>query len=172
MLREAHEQPQVRQRSGTRRSQHGYSLIETLAAFSLMSLLAISSLGILNSITQNGIDFAHARQSRRDAQRMADILRDDAAKTINASIPMDQWPVTLQNEKSTTIYDWNQADKTLTRTVTIEENKLRTERFLLPRDSEPRMTIDKSRLTLLIDLPDKHNPWVIEGSLQRGVKSQ
>ena len=172
MLRDSYEPPQVRPLSGTPRRRRGYSLIETLATFSLMSLLAIASVGILNSITQNGIDFAHARQSRRDAQRMADTLRDDAGKTINANIPTKQWPVTLEHDNSTTVYDWNSAENILTRTETAEENKLRTERFLLPRDSEPRMTIDQSRLTLLIDLPDKHNPWVIEGSLTRRGTSQ
>ncbi len=167
ILRDTHEQPQIRPFAGSPRSQRGYSMIETLATFSLMSVIAIASVGILNSITHNGIEFTHARQSRRDAQRIADTLRNDASKTINASIPMKQWPVTLEHDKSTTVYDWNSAEYILTRTETAGQNNLRTERFLLPKNSEPRMTIAKSRLTLLIDLPDKHNPWVIEGRLKR-----
>ena len=155
----------------TPRRQRGYSLIETLATFSLMSLLAVASVGILNSITENGIDLAHARQSRRDAQRMADTLRDDASRTITASIPAQQWPVTLEHDNSTTVYDWNPADNILTRTETAGQNKIRKERFLLPEDSEPRMTLANSRITLLIALSDKHSPWVIEGNLKRGATS-
>jgi type II secretory pathway pseudopilin PulG len=146
----------------------GYTLLETLIALSLLSTLAISSVTIMTTITEDGIALAQARQSRRDAQRIAKSLRQDASKTLRTNIEITTWPVTLHHESSKTIYHWDEAEDILTRTESTEQENLGSERFLLPKGSKPAMSAETNRLTLRIDLAGENNPWVIEGDLKDG----
>ncbi len=150
----------------------GYSLIEVLTTLSLLSLLALSTVGIMNAITENSIQSAHAKQSRKDALRMAEIVREDAAKTLSTTVEASGWPVTLEHEKSKTIYDWNELNGTLTRTEIADGSNRSLERFLLPKQSKPRVTISNKRMKLQIDLPNKQTVWVIEARLKNSVRPQ
>ena len=75
----------------------GFTLIETVTMFSLMSVLAISSLSILNAISQNGIELAQSHQTRRDALRLADSVREDAEShvKVDSDLPMPDVKSTL-----------------------------------------------------------------------------
>jgi len=150
----------------------GYSLIEVLTTLSLLSLLALSTVGILNAITKNSIQSAHAKQSRKDALRIAEIVREDAAKALSTTIDTSGWPVTLEYEKSKTIYAWNELNGTLTRTEIAGGSNRTLERFLLPKQSKPRVTISNKRMKLQIDLPNKQTVWVIEARLKNSVTPQ
>lgn len=151
----------------------GFTLIETVTMFSLMSVLAISSLSILNAISQNGIELAKSHQTRRDALRLADSVREDAATSSNANPSNDgnainQWSFTFEKGKTTTTYEWMTDINAIRRIERSDGETIRTDRFLLPRDAKPKMTIDQNTITLQVNLPGKGRQWVIEGTLSRG----
>lgn len=151
----------------------GFTLIETVTMFTLMSVLAISSLSILNAISQNGIELAQSHQTRRDALRLADSVREDAATSSNANPSNDgnalnQWSFTFEKGKTTTTYEWMTDVNAISRIERSDGETIRTDRFLLPRGAKPKMTIDQNTITLQVNLPGKGRQWVIEGTLSRG----
>ena len=146
----------------------GYTLVETLVTLSLLSTLAIASVGIINSLTKDGIDSARGRQSRRDIQRLASTLRADATRTPNLNPGNLRWPVTLTHKASSTVYDWNESEDSLSLTEIAGQKTVRSERFLLPKGSKPQMTAASTRLTLRVNLPSENNSWIIEGNLKDG----
>ena len=114
-----------------------FTLIETVTMFSLMSVLAISSLSILNAISQNGIELAQSHQTRRDALRLADSVREDAATSSNANPSNDgnainQWSFTFEKGKTTTSYEWMTDINAIRRIERSDGETIRTDRFLLP----------------------------------------
>ena len=148
-------------------------MIETVTMFSLMSVLAISSLSILNAISQNGIELAQSQQTRRDALRLADSVREDAATSSNANPSNDgnainQWSFTFEKGKTTTTYEWMTDINAIRRTERSDGETIRTDRFLLPRGAKTKMTIDQNTITLQVNLPGKGRQWVMEGTLSRG----
>lgn len=150
----------------------GYTLLEILITLSLLTTLAVASVTIINSLTQEGIESAHSRQSRRDIHRIAKFLRDDAARTTITNTGTLAWPVTLPHDSSQTVYDWNEADSTLTRIETADEQTTQTERFLLPKGSEPQMKTTDALLTLQVTLTGGNMSWVIEGMMKQGESEQ
>ena len=158
-------------RNGLRQAA-GYTLLETLITLSLLTTLAVASVTIINSLTQEGIESAHSRQSRRDIHRIANFLRDDAARTTITNTGTLAWPVTLPHDSSQTVYDWNEADSTLTRTETAGEQTTQTERFLLPKGSEPQMNTADALLTLQVTLTGGNMSWIIEGMMKQGESEQ
>jgi type II secretory pathway pseudopilin PulG len=146
----------------------GYTLVETLVTLSLLSTLAIASVGIINSLTKDGIDSARGRQSRRDIQRLASTLRADSTRTPHLTPGNLRWPVTLTHEASSTVYDWNESEDSLSLTEIAGQKTVRSERFLLPKGSKPQMTAASTRLTLRVNLPSENNSWIIEGNMKDG----
>ncbi|MGI9468584.1 MAG: prepilin-type N-terminal cleavage/methylation domain-containing protein [Rubripirellula sp.] len=150
----------------------GYTLIEILATLSLLSTLAIASVTIINTLTKDGIESAHGRQSRRDVHRLASSLREDSTRTASLSPGNLNWPVKLTHESSQTVYDWNQSENSLTRTEIAGQSPVLSERFLLPKGSKPEMAAGAARLTLRISLPGENHSWIIEGNLKDGSSEQ
>jgi prepilin-type N-terminal cleavage/methylation domain-containing protein len=146
----------------------GYTLIETLVTLALLSTLAIASVGIINSLTKEGIDSARDRLSRRDVYRLASVLRADSTRTVNVTLGDLNWPVTLTHESSKTVYDWNESEDSLSLTETAGQKTVRSERFVLPKGSKPQMAAAATRLTLRVNLPSENNSWIIEGNLKQG----
>ncbi len=144
----------------------GYTLIETLLTLSLLSTLAIASVSIINTLTKDGIDSAHSRQSRRDVQRLANILRTDSNRTPSLTPGNLDWPVTLTHQSSETVYDWNESEDILSLTEIAKQKTVRSERFLLPAGSTPQMSASATRITLRVNLLSGNNSWIIEGNLQ------
>lgn len=144
----------------------GYTLIETLVTLSLLSTLAIASVSMINTLAKDGVESARGRQSRRDVQRLAKMLRTDSTRTSGITPGKLDWPVTLTHESSKTVYDWNESDDSLTLTETAEGKPVRYERFLLPEGSAPKMTASATRLTLRVNLRNENNSWIIEGNLK------
>ncbi|MAI33049.1 MAG: hypothetical protein CBE00_06820 [Planctomycetaceae bacterium TMED240] len=146
----------------------GYTLMEIILTLSLLSTLAIASVGIINSLTKEGIDSTRSRQSRRDIQRLASALRTDATRTSNLTAGDLNWPVTLMHEASASVYDWNETEGSLSLTEIVGRKIVRSERFILPMGSKPKMTATATRITLRVDLPSENNSWIIEGNLNDG----
>jgi prepilin-type N-terminal cleavage/methylation domain-containing protein len=148
----------------------GYTLIETLAALSLLSLLATSSVGILAAATNMSTRQAHARQSRRDVQRLAETFRKDASNTLQTVVPESDWPVTLKQNDSSVVYNWDEHKLSLTREVKGKESGVRFERYLMPQQSTPRVFVRDRRLALEIALQGNQTPWVVEAILKSSGK--
>lgn len=164
--------PQRPTRLAGLRQTAGYTLLEALITMSLLAALAITSVTIINSLTQEGIESAHGRQSRRDIHRLSKFLRNDAAQTSITNTGTLGWPVTLPHDSSQTVYDWSEAENILTRTETVGEQTTRAERFLLPRGSEPQMDTADDLLILQVKLAGGNTSWIIEGALKQGESEQ
>lgn len=145
----------------------GYTLIEVIAALTLLSLLATSSVTILAAATDASTQQVQSRQNRRDVQRLAESFRTDVSRAVELERGPTPWPITLEQEAGRVVYNWDKPNHTLTRELKKGSTRVQLDRYLIPETSNPHLLVSDKRVTLRIDLLGNRPAWFIQSSLRR-----
>jgi len=144
----------------------GFTLIEVIATVALLLILAVSTVGILSAVTEIGVRHGKARQARASVERLAKIFRSDVSEAEDVVIAESQWPLELRSPRAIVRYDWDAEKQTFRRSRQLASTKQdQVDRFLLPENCNPAVSISDRRVTLEINSPHLKSRWAIEARL-------
>lgn len=129
----------------------GFTLVEMIAAFSILFVLAVTATQLLSSVTQVGVATNERRMTQTSVQRLADQIHDDrrGAASVDADIA-DDWNLAMATSIGRVAYRFDADDRSVRRTVTRDGSVINVDRYVMANDAAPTLeqTDDAIRLWL------------------------
>lgn len=129
----------------------GFTLVEMIAAFSILFVLAVTATQLLSSVTQVGVATNERRMTQTSVQRLADQIHDDrrGAASVDADVA-DDWNLAMATSIGRVVYRFDADDRSVRRTVTRDGSVINVDRYVMANDAAPTLeqTDDAIRLWL------------------------
>lgn len=142
----------------------GYTLIEMVAAFSVLLVLAVASAQMLTAVTEIGISTTDRRQVRADVERLADQIRSDrrdADSVFVTDADDSDWKLTITTDGNAVDYQFDPVAATIRRSVSISEQNVATDRFVLTKKMLPTLVETDDTVQLWLR-KSKMVTWMVE----------
>lgn len=141
---------------------NGITLIEIVSTLALLLALAVTSAGMLSTVTKIGRSGGDARQLRRTVSDLADQFRSDVRSSEKVEISSEPAGIMVRGGEQTIRYAWDSDSSTLRRTESIEDEVTAVEQFVLSEQCDPQFSVTDERVSLSIKTGD--HPWVMEAA--------
>lgn len=130
----------TRRKRFTQRS--GFTLVEMIAAFSVLFVLAVTSAQLLSAVTRVGVAAADRRMTQASVQRFADQVHADRSDAAQIRVRTgDDWQLTITTDTGDVRYRFVSDEASIRRTVTRDDAIVVTDRYILANDASP--TVDE-----------------------------
>lgn len=140
----------------------GFTLVEMIAAFSVLFVLSVTSAQLLSAVTRVGVAAADRRMTQASVQRLADQVHADRRGAAQIRVRTgNDWQLTMATDEGDVQYRFISDGTSIRRTVMRDDTIVATDRYVLAKDASP--TIEQAHDVIRIWLRRSATvTWMVE----------